>query len=277
MIVQVGYRGQLETFTADSFQDLLSQTSKKYSLHHTRIRLKNGDKVLKHGDALSATLTMKDLGPQISWKLVFILEYLGPLLIHPIVYFSFDSPSNKMILLLNVFHYLKREFETLYVHRFSNATMPWTNLPKNCMHYWIFGGFLISLSVYSPYFIPSWTLDATIQKFLLFLWCFFQVSNLKTHLILRDLRPEGTRERKVPFGYGFTLVSCPNYFFEIMGWIVVSLLSGSVWVLLFTALGTIQMISWAIKKHEGYHKEFSDYPSNRTPIFPWITMGKQKI
>ena len=49
------------------------------------------------------------------------------------------------------------------------------------------------------------------------LWIFSELSNLKTHLILRDLRPQGSTVRKVPKGYGFDLVACPNYFFEILG------------------------------------------------------------
>jgi hypothetical protein len=47
---------------------------------------------------------------------------------------------------------------------------------------------------------------------------FAQMSNFSTHLTLRNLRPEGSTERKIPFGYGFNWVSCPNYFFEIMAW-----------------------------------------------------------
>ena len=38
---------------------------------------------LKAGDVL----VFKDLGPQISWRTVFMIEYLGPLLTFPIFYF----------------------------------------------------------------------------------------------------------------------------------------------------------------------------------------------
>jgi len=57
---------------------------------------------------------------------------------------------------------------------------------------------------------------------------FAEMSNLHTHLTLRSLRPEGTRKRAIPHGYGFDLVSCPNYFFEIMGWAVIAIMTGSI-------------------------------------------------
>jgi hypothetical protein len=57
---------------------------------------------------------------------------------------------------------------------------------------------------------------------------FAEISNLDTHLALRFLRPEGTRKRAIPYGYGFNLVSCPNYFFEILGWAVIAVMTGSI-------------------------------------------------
>lgn len=42
----------------------------------------------------------------------------------------------RIAVLLFVGHFLKREFETLFVHRFSNATMPIIRLAINCSHYW---------------------------------------------------------------------------------------------------------------------------------------------
>jgi very-long-chain enoyl-CoA reductase len=44
---------------------------------------------------------------------------------------------------------------------------------------------------------------------------------------VRALRPPGSRARAVPRGYGFALVSFPNYTFEALGWAVLAALSGS--------------------------------------------------
>lgn len=49
-----------------------------------------------------------------------------------------------------------------------------------------------------------------------------ELSNLHTHLTLRSLRPAGSRKLGIPQGYGFSFVSCPNYFFECMAWFVVA-------------------------------------------------------
>ncbi|CAH1759078.1 14021_t:CDS:2, partial [Entrophospora sp. SA101] len=81
---------------------------------------------------------------------------------------------------------------------------------------------------------------------------FAEISNFNTHMALRNLRPPGTRDRKIPYGYGFNLVSCPNYSFEILAWISICILTKSLAAYLFTIVGSIQMYLWAIKKHKSY-------------------------
>lgn len=54
------------------------------------------------------------------------------------------------------FHFLKREYESVFVHRFSNSTMPLRNLFQNSFHYWVLSGLLIGYYLYSPGFLsPS--------------------------------------------------------------------------------------------------------------------------
>lgn len=84
-------------------------------------------------------------------------------------------------------------------------------------------------------------------------------------------------------------MSCPNYFFEIIGWATIAIMTGSIigvslallipacvlelfrqaWV--FTTLGVGIMSIWALKKHRNYKKEFGNaYPRGRKAIIPFI-------
>lgn len=76
------------------------------------------------------------------WLQVFLTEYAGPLAIYLLFYprpaFIYGSagssaPRNGVVSIACAcwtFHYAKRLFETLFVHRFSNATMPLRNIFK---------------------------------------------------------------------------------------------------------------------------------------------------
>lgn len=66
---------------------------------------------------------------------------------------------------------------------------------------------------------------------------FGELSNLWTHLTLRSLRPAGTRTRQIPYGYGFNLVSCPNYTFEILGWLAICAMT-------WDPAGTVRVSVW---------------------------------
>lgn len=58
--------------------------------------------------------------------------------------------QRSVALWLCVGHFLKRELETLFVHRFSNSTMPIVRVPLNCGHYWILCGAGIGYFLFHP-------------------------------------------------------------------------------------------------------------------------------
>ncbi|EPT05615.1 hypothetical protein FOMPIDRAFT_1021388 [Fomitopsis schrenkii] len=238
---------------------------------------------VKDGDELA----VKDLGAQLGWRTVYLIEYAGPLLIHPFFYHYspvYGGPPvthsrlQEMVYVMIMVHFIKREWETLFVHRFSHGTMPFRNIFRNSAHYWLLSGVLLASVLYSPAYsdYSPYIIGTARDKphFLLgcvALWAFAELSNLYAHLTLRALRPEGSRKRAIPYGYGFSLVSFPNYFFEILSWVAIAIMTGSYAAWLFVAVGGFIMSKWALKKHKAYKREFGEaYPRHRTAIIPFI-------
>lgn len=231
-------------------------------------------------------LIFKDLGPQILWKTVFLVEYFGPLALYLLFYtqptwvygsrFPDPSPWAKEVQFSAViawtFHFAKREIETLFIHRFSHATMPLFNLFKNSVYYWGFAGY-VAYFVNHPLYTPP-PEDLVYTGMCLFY--FMEIGNLSAHWTLRTLRPPGTKVRRIPRGGLFELVSCPNYTYEILSWLGFNLMTRTVAGILFMFAGALQMVIWAIGKHRRYQKEFDGkdgrplYPPNRRAIVPFL-------
>ena len=123
------------------------------SLKAGEIRLDDDSKSLVDDYNLGkgGEITFKDLGPQIGYRTVFLIEYFGPMLfvalyaLRPALIYGANAsstPYNRVAgvgIVCWIIHFLKRELETLFVHKFSRPTMPLNNLFKNCAYYWIFG------------------------------------------------------------------------------------------------------------------------------------------
>lgn len=219
-------------------------------------------------------------GPQISWRTVFIVEYLGPLLIHPLMYYArpllyrtSDPPSElqKLSLILVVLHFLKREYETFFVHRFSAATMPARNIFKNSGYYWLFSGVNMAFWTYAPWAQTARPSNPLLTYLGVALFTIGEVCNFITHVTLRNLRRPGTTDRGIPQGLGFNMVTCPNYMFETLSWVGVALVNWSLSTVVFIIMAVAQMGAWAKKKEKRYRQEFGDkYKRKRYGILPGI-------
>lgn len=264
----------------------------KYYPERQSFRTEQKGKSLKDSETLKGVglsdggrIFFKDLGIQIGWSTVFVVEYAGPLFLYLMFYArpSFIYPSipaagtalaSHIACLCWCGHYLKRILETLFVHRFSHSTMPLFNLFKNCSYYWgftVFVAYSLNHPLYTPPFFGAPQLIIGLAAFLL-----SEVGNLSIHLSLKNLRPAGSNARKIPFPDSnpftklFNLVSCPNYTYEAAAWFSFAILSQSFPALMFGVVGLCQMSLWALGKHRNYKKEFSEYPRDRKAILPFI-------
>uniref|UniRef100_A0A3P8PYK5 Trans-2,3-enoyl-CoA reductase-like 2a n=1 Tax=Astatotilapia calliptera TaxID=8154 RepID=A0A3P8PYK5_ASTCA len=235
----------------------------------------------------TATMYFKDLGPQLGWTMVFLAEYIGPLLSYLLFYFripyiysnryalsSSPHPVVTLACVCHTFHYTKRLIETIFVHRFSHGTMPLRTIVKNCAYYWGFSAWLayyINHPLYTP---PSYGELQVNYALILFVMC--EMGNFSIHLTLNKLRGDGPKGRrfpmpnKNPFTWLFFFVSCPNYTYEVGAWVSFSIMTQCLPVAFYTLLGFIQMTIWAKGKHRAYIREFKDYPSLRVAIIPLI-------
>nr|XP_056712987.1 very-long-chain enoyl-CoA reductase isoform X1 [Euleptes europaea] len=280
--------------TVAEIKSLFTKSHPEWYPARQSLRLDPKGRSLKDEDILqnlpvgtTATLYFRDLGAQISWVTVFLTEYAGPLSIYLLFYFrvpfiygpKYDFTSSKysvvhLACICHSFHYIKRLLETLFVHRFSHGTMPLRNIFKNCTYYWGFAAWMayyINHPLYTP---PAYGHEQVKLALIIFLFC--QLGNFSIHIALRNLRPAGSKARKIPyptknpFTWIFLLVSCPNYTYEVGSWIGFAIMTQCLPVALFSLVGFIQMTIWAKGKHRSYLKEFRDYPPLRSPIIPFL-------
>ena len=279
--------GNLRKAFASALKKSIHRVSLKHGEENGNARLDDDSVTLASAKVTtSSKLIFKDLGPQIGYRTVFYAEYGGPIAFVGLIalfraeLFTMMGFSDvggfetmdwvaKLAVYCWLAHFIKRELETAFVHKFSRPTMPLKNLFINCTYYWTFGAV-----IGWPLCSPNFTAPEENQVYAgLALFVLSELGNFYIHLKLASMRPaELSKKRDIPKGFGFDLVACPNYFFEVMSWVGFSVMTNVTFSYLFTLLGFYQMSVWAQGKHKNYKKTYDkEYTSlNRKAIIPFI-------
>lgn len=296
------YKSQKKLCTLENLKPVstINDVKKEYNKKFPRIyverqsfRLEPNGRAVKEEDTLEglnvkdgSKLYYKDLGPQIGWKTVYIIEYTCPLLCYIVTYlrppflYGAGASSQPYADVVNIAaacfagHFIKRILETIFVHRFSRATMPLRNVFKNSIFY---GGnaALIGYFVNHPLYTPASFGNVQIYSGLA-IFLISEYGNYVCHCLLRDLRPPGTKERRIPYPTSnpmtqmLRLTSCPNYTYELYSWTGFTVMTQTLTAAVFTLLGFYQMSIWALERHRKYRKEFKDYPKSRKAMIPFF-------
>ncbi|MBK7148078.1 MAG: DUF1295 domain-containing protein [Bacteroidetes bacterium] len=93
--------------------------------------------------------------------------------------------------------------------------------------------------------------------------------NVKADNMLLALRQPGETGYKIPKGFLFNYISCPNHFGEMVEWFGFALLLGQLPAYAFALWTIVNLMPRALDHHKWYHEKFSDYPTNRRAVIPF--------
>ena len=94
--------------------------------------------------------------------------------------------------------------------------------------------------------------------------------NIRSDNILLSIRKKSSNGYAIPEGGFFRLVSCPNFFGEILEWTGFALMTWSPAALAFAIWTVVNLIPRALDHHKWYCERFDDYPPERKAVIPYI-------
>lgn len=159
-------------------------------------------------------------------------------------------------------HFAKRVLESLFLHKYSGPAGLFTTI-------------LIAVFYSSAAYLIGWLNQNPIPRvdiwFVLGIILYLAgiAGNFYHHRLLADLR-KNTMEYVVPRGGWFEYVVCPHYFFEIMTWTGIFLMSRHLGALLILIFIISYLVARSIRTVKWYHERFSDFPKDRKAILPFL-------
>lgn len=214
----------------------------------------------------------KSWGPLINSKIAWIVME-SPVLIL-VLYFTlsnFDHTDAVVWLLVFLFiaHYVHRTFIFPLRIKGKAKKMP-LGVVLLAVIFNLFNGYFIGFYLgYLASYEISWFYSF---PFLLGITLFSigAYINWKADNMLINLRSDGSSDYKIPKGFLFEKISCPNHFGEILEWSGYALMSFNVAALAFAVWTAANLIPRALAHHKWYNSYFDNYPEDRKAVLPGI-------
>ena len=127
------------------------------------------------------------------------------------------------------------------------------------------GYYLSKLSDYPTGYLLQWNF---ILGIILFIAGF--CINYKADDMLIHLRKPGETDYKIPQGFLYKYISCPNLFGEMIEWLGFMLMVWNLTGVAFFVWVISNLLPRALHHHKWYLVKFSDYPKERKAVLPFI-------
>ncbi len=211
-------------------------------------------------------------GPRVSWLTGWLVMESPAVLVFLACFVAGDHASELVpLVLLGIwqFHYLHRTLIFPFRMRSRDKQMPWIvplmGLGFNTINAYANARWISQFGTYGA----EWLAD---PRFLVGTALFatgFAI-NYRADRMLAALRRPGETDYKVPRGWLYEYITCPNYFGEILEWIGWAIAAWSLPGLGF-ALFTIANVGPRAFAHRRWYRErFPDFPRARKALIPFL-------
>jgi protein-S-isoprenylcysteine O-methyltransferase Ste14 len=212
-------------------------------------------------------------GPTLHFKIAWFLMEAAAIISFCWTFFRGDMPYSPISLLFFVLwqlHYLDRAVIYTIQMPSTKKRMPIlimiSGLLFNSSNGYLNARFL---SAYGPGYSLEWLVDIRFIFGIILFASGFLINRFADR-ILFNLRKNNEKEYKIPHGFLYRYISCPNYLGEVVIWCGWALATWSLPGLAFAIFTAANLIPRAYTHHCWYRKHFVDYPSSRKAIIPFI-------
>lgn len=210
----------------------------------------------------------KGWGIEISNKLGWVLMEAPSLFV--MVYFMTNYSTDNYSLMLGILwigHYFNRTIIFPFRLHTQGKKMPITIVISaiffNCINASLNGYFL-------THFQPSVSFNSIqLVLGLTFFAAGFIINQVSDHTLIHLRKPEETGY-KIPYGFMFKYISCPNHFGELIQWAGYGIMAWNFPAWTFFIWTAANLIPRALKHHSWYQSHFPNYPKNRKAIIPKV-------
>ena len=211
-------------------------------------------------------------GPEVNQRLGWVLMELPACVLWLAIFFMGEHAlevAPLVLMSLWQIHYINRTFIFPLRIKAEGKTTPFsivlTAVVFNSLNAYINARWVSHLGHYDG----SWLFDVRfIVGALLFALGF--AINQHADWVLMNLRKPGETGYKIPRGGLYTYITCPNYFGEVLEWTGFAIASWSLPGLAFALYTFANLAPRARDHHRWYKQKFSDYPSERRVLIPFV-------
>lgn len=166
-------------------------------------------------------------------------------------------------------HYFNRSFVFPARLRTTGKKMPLSIILSavffNAMNAGTNGYFLAYFENYSSANFTEWNFYVGIGLFILGAY----INTVSDHILI-NLRKPGETGYKIPSGFLYEYISCPNFFGEMIQWFGFAVMAFNLPALGFFVWTVANVFPRALNHHDWYREKFENYPTKRKAVIPFI-------